>query len=775
MHNVLDLRDTVPDEAEQKLHSGYDIGSLLDDARSAAAANDLVRLRDIAVALSRCQRVPGWTFSEPSDDATLLSVINALPALSVDSANLANRIHGAWLGRCVGNTMGKPIEGLTRSEVEIYLRAVGQWPQTGYVPLLGELPEGVSHLHESAPFASAGLFETVPRDDDIDWTILGLHLIETYGDAFTTSDIATEWLDRIPFTQTFTAERAAYRNLLRGVSPLQAAVEDNPYREWIGALIRGDIFGFVNPGNPAAAATLALRDARLTHTENGIYGELWAAALVSSAFAANDATRALEIALQSVPGTSRLAQSQRQILDLCKDGKSAAEALAWVDENLGHYNWVHTVNNAALIAIGLLWGTDFTTSVALTISGARDTDSNAATVGSVFGALHGKGSIPADLVGTTHVRVSSAIRGFDGIAISDLAARTLQVAKVPSAAPKNQKRAIPVIIDTDPGLGEPGSDIDDGFAIALALRSPELDVIGLTIVNGNVSMETGTDVARRLCDRLDRPDLPVVSGAARPMRRGMEPVHAMFEAVYDNNPAMRRPPRRTEGLLKSNRAEGAAAFLVAEAARHAGELVVIAIGPMTNIAEAIQLDPAFAGNVKEFVVMAGSATTYAHNITPVGDFNVYVDPEAMDVLLRSGAKIRMVGIDQTSQCVLTRDDAAMLSASGDEFSDFAAQCSEAWIDYLHKAFPRRPEHRAGCFLHDPLVVAAVVDPLVCTWDDANAEVDTASELARGLVVTDRNLALKPAAPFNATVAIKTDVARFRRLFLERIRTAPQAT
>ena len=131
-----------------------------------------------------------------------------------------------------------------------------------------------------------------------------------------------------------------------------------------------------------------------------------------------------------VPPGSRLAASQRDILQLRSEGGSADDALAWVTRNLGHYNWVHTVNNAALISIGLLWGTDFTTSVALTISGGRDTDSSAATVGSVYGALHGVDSIPEELVGTTHVRVRSAVRGFDRVEISELASRTLALVKV---------------------------------------------------------------------------------------------------------------------------------------------------------------------------------------------------------------------------------------------------------------------------------------------------------------------------------------------------------
>lgn len=427
MHDVLDNRDLVPDEAEQLLHSGYEVTGLLEQARAAAVASDYSKLESLSARLVAAPRASTWKYDENDDAASLLHLADALPILEVDQGALADRIYGAWLGRCVGNTMGKPIEGLTRAEVEIYLRAVKQWPQTGYVPLLDALPAGVSHLHESAPFASAGLFADVPRDDDIDWTILGLWMLEQHGDALSLIDIGAAWLDRLPFTQTFTAERAAYRNLVRGIPAEHAATIGNPYREWIGALIRADVFGYVFPGRPGRAVRLALTDARLSHVKNGIYGEMWAAALVSTALATDNARHALEVALAIVPDRSRLSHALQSILDLHTAGRSSADALAWVDDELGHYNWVHTINNAALISIGLLWGTDFTTSVALTISGGRDTDSSAATVGSVYGALHGSASVPEELVGTTHIFVRSAVRDFDRIEIAELARRTLAV------------------------------------------------------------------------------------------------------------------------------------------------------------------------------------------------------------------------------------------------------------------------------------------------------------------------------------------------------------
>ena len=432
MHDVLDPRDVVPDEVEQLAVSGHDIGDLGVIARAAAAKGDLDALAAIERRATELARDPVWPYHEPTDEPEILEALGAVERMPVDPDGLGDRIRGAWLGRAVGNTLGKPVEGLTRHEVETYLRAADQWPMTGYAPLLDPLPPGVTHLHPSAPIATAGRFTDVPRDDDLDWTILNLSLLERHGRGLSTEQVLAGWLDRIPFTQTYTAERAAYRNAIAGLHPPATATHRNPYREWIGALIRGDVFGYVNPGDPAAAARLALVDARLSHVANGLYGELWAAGLVAAALASDTTESALRRSIAVVPRRSRLAEVLHEVLGLHESGADHVRALDWVDTTLRQYSWVHTLNNAALIAIALLWGRTFMEAAAFSIEGGRDTDSTTATVGSVYGAVHGSAAIPEELVGTTHVRVRSAVRDFDRVTIHELAARTLRLS-VPDA------------------------------------------------------------------------------------------------------------------------------------------------------------------------------------------------------------------------------------------------------------------------------------------------------------------------------------------------------
>jgi hypothetical protein len=151
------------------------------------------------------------------------------------------------------------------------------------------------------------------RDDDTDYAILGLHVLEEHGFGFTTAQVGAEWLWHLPFDQTYTAERAAYRNLIGGIAPPRTATYRNPYREWIGALIRADVFGYACPGQPRRAAMLAYQDAALSHTANGIYGEMWAAALIAASFAVPTAREALDIAMTATHAASRLAEALRAV------------------------------------------------------------------------------------------------------------------------------------------------------------------------------------------------------------------------------------------------------------------------------------------------------------------------------------------------------------------------------------------------------------------------------------------------------------------------------
>jgi ADP-ribosylglycohydrolase len=203
----------------------------------------------------------------------------------------------------------------------------------------------------------------------------------------------------------------------------------NPYREWIGAQIRADMWGYVSPGDPARAVELAYQDASLSHTQNGIYGELWVAALIAASFATDDVRRALEISLAHVPPRSRLAEAIRDTMTMHVDGLEWEQARDAIEGRYyAGYSFVHAVNNAALVTAALLWGDrDFTKTIGLAVQGGWDTDCTGATAGSVFGAMHGTGGLPPHWIDPLHDLIRSSIMGYDRSSPSDLADRTLRV------------------------------------------------------------------------------------------------------------------------------------------------------------------------------------------------------------------------------------------------------------------------------------------------------------------------------------------------------------
>ncbi|MGZ0198665.1 ADP-ribosylglycohydrolase family protein [Streptomyces sp. RM1] len=350
---------------------------------------------------------------------------------------LTDRIHGGWLGRIAGNMLGKPVEQgevWTRERIDGYLRRAGALPLTDYLPEPADEADAAA-LRPEWHACVRGRIHGSCRDDDVDYTVLALHLLETRGFGFSTEDVGELWLLRLPYLQTFTAERAAYRNLASGLRPPLTATYDNPYQEWIGALIRADVFGWTCPGDPVRAAGLARRDAVLSHTGNGVYGAMWAAALIAAAFTAPTVRAALDTALGVIPGSSRLARAVRRVMSLHETGLAWADTVATATgESAG--GWIHTVPNAAVLTAGLLYGDDdFTRTLALTVRGGLDTDSNGATAGSVAGVRTGAAALPGRWKDPLEDTVRSAVFGFDGARISALAERTVRLATAGSPGP----------------------------------------------------------------------------------------------------------------------------------------------------------------------------------------------------------------------------------------------------------------------------------------------------------------------------------------------------
>lgn len=368
-----------------------------------------------------------------SEAAELLSLdSHALPA----PPNLGDRIHGAWSGRAAGCLLGKPVEKIPREGIEEILRSTRRWPLTAYFTAAGLDPAVSQRWPWNKRSAVNSLVENIdgmPEDDDLNYPILNLSVLETAGDAFSTDDVAQAWLADLPAGRTFTAERVAYRNLLDGYSPTECAHVRNPFREWIGALIRTDVYGWVNPGNLAEACRLAYLDARLSHTGDGLWGATWAAALTSSALVRDDVTDVLDDALRAIPPGTPLARAVQFGMRLATQDSPLAEDLDALHEEFAGVHWVHTVNNAALIAYAVMRSKgDFASGIAIAVLAGWDTDSAAATVGSVLGALAGHSNLPDEWIRPLDNRIATSLPGLSVVHIDDLAARTLALAQANS-------------------------------------------------------------------------------------------------------------------------------------------------------------------------------------------------------------------------------------------------------------------------------------------------------------------------------------------------------
>ncbi len=388
-------------------------------------AERLERLLDETVGLPQLET---FAYSEPD---RLLEIQAARPQDQPGELHVRgdfeDSVLGAWLGRCAGCLLGKPVEGWPHAAIVEYLRSADEYPLAQYFPWLEPNPVEQA-LHRTARESTRGGITGMPRDDDLDYPILGLHVLEQHGPEFTTDDVADAWLSRLPYHVVYTAERAAYRNLVDGLLPPETARHRNPYREWIGAQIRADIFGYVSPGRPHRAAELAYKDAVLSHTKNGVYGEMWAAAMVAAAFTSDSPAEAIRAGLTQIPTSSRLYHAISQTLEWHGTYPDWKQAWERVMQAYGHYHGVHTINNACFVVLGLMYGdTNFGRSIGIAVECGMDSDCNGATAGSVLGAMLGARALPSQWVEPLNNRVRSAVLGYERTSISDLAARTVEI------------------------------------------------------------------------------------------------------------------------------------------------------------------------------------------------------------------------------------------------------------------------------------------------------------------------------------------------------------
>ncbi len=339
---------------------------------------------------------PDYKYNEPNDLEGIRSlrkpyeIVGDIPEKDV----LRKRLIGAWTGRACGCLLGKTVEGIRTDEFIPFLKETGNYPMHRYI-LSTDVTEDIKKRYKFFAYdkAFADTVDGMPVDDDTNYVVLSQLIVEQYGRNFKSEDVANAWLRYQSVHSYFTAERTAYINFINCIMPPASAMYKNVCREWIGAQIRGDYFGYINPGKPEIAAEMAYKDACISHVKNGIYGEMFVSAMLACAAQTESIDDIILGGLSQIPATSRLYEAVMKICNDYKNGVSVDEVFKYIhsqyDEHTDH-GWCHTISNAMIVVAGLLYGEgDFGKSICTAVGMAFDTDCNGATVGSILGMRGG--------------------------------------------------------------------------------------------------------------------------------------------------------------------------------------------------------------------------------------------------------------------------------------------------------------------------------------------------------------------------------------------------
>ncbi|MBM4032258.1 MAG: ADP-ribosylglycohydrolase family protein [Planctomycetes bacterium] len=375
-----------------------------------------------------------------------------------DEAWLYDRLYGAWLGRCAGCTLGGPGETFrphTRERLIKYLTAVSpdEWPIRDYMP--AHSPCDLKFTWKMD--ATRENLRYAPADDDLTHTMIAQIALRELQqpDQFQSRDLASVWFRVMPYAlMEGGTGMMAFRNLVlrypmnsirwkqipdQDIDWYWVATHSNPYRFDIDAGIRADSYGYAAPGLPELAADLAWRDARTSNTRTGLYCSMFYAATIAAAFALDDPLAVVKAGLAEIPATSRLAAAIRKMIQICrKHGLRPERILDVQEENIAVFSGhdCSTFSNVAAIVSSLLMGGgDFGNAIRFTVMAGLDSDSTAATSGSIAGAMLGARRLPAKWIKPLNDTVHGNIVGYQPIAISECARRSLEICRrVPDSA-----------------------------------------------------------------------------------------------------------------------------------------------------------------------------------------------------------------------------------------------------------------------------------------------------------------------------------------------------
>lgn len=433
------LKELVKEEIIERRQEGCIVPDYVVDAMSEE------ELEAVYNELDKLSISDSFKYTEPNGLESILKASTGCKYKKEPDRNtLFSYFYGAWLGRIIGCIIGKPVErypyggGTDKLKgwecIKLWQDGAGDnFPPTDYISGRSKAEKEYGLDVGCAPSLRENL-RYAESDDDIRYLVLGLLVNEKYGNDFTAVDIADMWQSYLVPSMTYTAEKIAYVNSLTcpDTTPEEKAnycnSHRNPFREWIGAQIRIDHYGYYNAGDPLSAAKAAFNDANLSHTKNGVYGAMFFAALISAAFTEKNIRKCIDIALSVIPQKSRLYDDIQFAVNVAEKSDDATELYGKLWERFGELSAVHTNNNAAICVASLIMGNgDFVCTVGIAVGAGWDTDCNGATVGSFMGALLGNEKIPEYLSAPLNDTLYSSITDFHPTSIRNCAERTYKV------------------------------------------------------------------------------------------------------------------------------------------------------------------------------------------------------------------------------------------------------------------------------------------------------------------------------------------------------------
>lgn len=424
----------VLDEYKQSYDEGLDVEQykLLFEAVDRLPSSNIKKdLGDIIHRIVRSASYrKDYMYCEPSTLPEIKKLRKEFHFIPNNKRDIKDKIYGAWLGRICGCMLGKSVESIRTAELKRFLRETDNFPMTRYITREDLKKVDLSEYNFNFQLSIfADDIACMPVDDDTNYTVLAQAIFDEYGEGFTPENVAAAWIKYQSKNAYCTAERVAYRNFVKGYYPPNSATHKNPYREWIGAQIRADYWGYINPGNPEKAAEMAFRDASISHIKNGIYGEMFVAAMLAAAAKTDNMEDIVLSGLSQIPHTSRLYDDIMKVFNQYKEGENQKGIFDYIHSRYNEsetYGWCHTNSNAMVVVASLLCGGgDYGKSVCMAVETGFDTDCNGATVGSVVGMANGKACIDKAWSEPINNTLDTSIFGIGRVSIEECVEKTL--------------------------------------------------------------------------------------------------------------------------------------------------------------------------------------------------------------------------------------------------------------------------------------------------------------------------------------------------------------